>query len=145
MEALRMLNKDPVTINEETITKPQLDGRPMKATSKYISVHQEIIPVTSDEDKLKYLFDCFLDANTEVRKVVILAQNPKAIELLHMSIGKDLRLPCSGLSQEYSQRERETVLTEFIRGTNLVLITSFQLSKGLNLPGVETMFVYNIP
>ena len=39
MEALRMLNKDPVTINEETITKPWLHGLPRKATSKYISVH----------------------------------------------------------------------------------------------------------
>lgn len=145
MEALRMLNKDPVTINEETIMKPLLHGLPRKAISKYISVHQEIIQVTCDEDKLKCLFDYFLDANTKVTKVLILARNPKAIDLLHMSIGRDLKLPCSGLSQDYAQREREFALKEFIHGMTLILITSFQLSKGLNLPGLETMFVHNMP
>lgn len=58
-----MLNEDPVTTNEETITKPRLHGLPMIATSKYLSVHQEISPVTCDEVKLEYLSDYFLDAN----------------------------------------------------------------------------------
>ncbi len=82
IEALRMLNKypvtiteenlvnkDEVTINEETITKPRLHRLPMKASSKYISVHQEIISVTCDEDKLKYLVDYFDDENIPVTKV----------------------------------------------------------------------------
>lgn len=49
---------------------------------------------------------------------------------------------CSGVSQGHTQREREIALTEFIRGITIVLITSFQLSKDLNLPGLETMFVH---
>ncbi len=158
IEALRMLseypvtiteenlaNKDEVTINEETITKPRLHGLPMKASSKYISVHEDIIPVTCDEDKLEYLVNYFDDENIPVTKVLILARNPKAIELLHMSLGRDYGLKCSGLSQEYTQQERETAVTEFIRGLTIVLITSFQLSKGLNLPGLETVFVHDMP
>ena len=32
-----------------------------------------------------------------------------------------------------------------LHGMTLILITSFQLSKGLNLPGLETMFVHDMP
>ena len=42
----------------------------------------------------------------------------------------------------YTQREREVTLKEFVRGMDLILITSFQLSKGLGLPDVETVFVH---
>ena len=118
---------------------------PMKPSSRSLSIHQDIIPVTCDEDKLEYLFDYFLDANTNVTKVLILARNSKAIDLLHMSIGRDLKLPCSGLPDNYFQREREIALTEFFGELNLILITSFQLSKGLNLPGLETLFVHDMP
>ena len=57
----------------------------------------------------------------------------------------DLGLKCSPLSQEYAQQDREIARKEFVRGITIVLITSSQLSKGLNLPGVETMFVHDMP
>ena len=157
-EALRMLdefhvrideetlaNKDEVTINEKTITKPRLHGVPMKATSKDIGIRQDIIPVECDEDKLEYLFKYFRDTTIKATKVLILARNPVAIELLHMSLGRDLRLHCAALSKEYAERERQIALTEFIRGINIVLITSFQLSNGLNLADLETVFVHDMP
>lgn len=147
-------NPAPVTINEEILAnidpatvekQPLLHELPMKASSRYVSVHQEIIPVTCDQEKLKYLFDYFDDEKMPVTKILILARNPTAIDLLHMSLGRDLGLKCSGLSQEYTQKERETALMEFIRGVTIVLIISLQLSKGLNLPGLETIFVHDMP
>ena len=77
--------------------------------------------------------------------MLILARNPKAIDLLHMLIGRDSKLPCSELFQDYAQREWEIALMEFIHGMTLILTTSFQLSKGLNLPGLETILVHDMP
>ena len=90
--------KDYVRINEETFASPQPLGLPKQAVSKYLSVHQEIIPVIYNEDKLKYLADYFEDEEIEVSKVLILARNSKAIKLLHVSLGRDIGLKYLGLS-----------------------------------------------
>ena len=144
-EALRMLNKHYVRIDKETLAGPEPHGLPSKAVSQYSGVRQDIIPVKRDEDKLRYLFEYFRDKTIKKTKVLILARNPRAIELLYMSLRRDLRLQCSGLSQDYTEREREIALTEFIRGVTIVLITSFQLSKGLKWPRVENIYICDMP
>lgn len=144
-EALRMLDQNHVRIDEETLASPQPHGLPTKPVSEHVSVRQDIIPVKRDEDKLRYLFEYFRDKTIEATKVLILARHPIAIEWLHMSLGRDLRLQCSALPKYYTEREREIALTEFIRGINIVLITSFQLSNGLNLADLETVFVHDMP
>ena len=143
--ALDMLDKDYVLINEETLGGPQSLGLPTKAVSNYLSVRHDIIPVKCDEDKLAYLFDYFQDETVEVTKVLILARNPKIIGLLHRSLRNDLQLKCLGLSKNNAQRDREIALTEFIRGITIVLISSFQLTSGLNLRDLETIFVHDMP
>ena len=137
-----MLNKDHVLINKGTLTSSQPSGLPTKTVPKYLSVRQQIIPVTCGEDKLAYLFSYFLDEKAELTKSLIVARKPKTVDLLHMSLSRDLGLKCSASTREYAQRDRGTAHKEFIRGVTIVLITSFQLSKGLNLPRVETMFKY---
>ena len=140
--ALDMLDKDHVLINEETLASPQPPGLPTKAVPKYLSVRQEIIPITCEEDKLAYLFSYFQDETVDLTKVLIVARDSKTVDLLHMSLARDLGLKCSPLSQEYSQRDREIARMEFIRGVTIVLLTSIQLSKGLNLPHAGTIFIY---
>ena len=140
-----MLDKAYVRINEGTLASPQLRGLPTKAVSNYLSVRHDIIPVTCDDDKLAYLFNYFRDETVKVTKVLILARNPKTIGLLHRSLLNDLGLKCLGLSKNYAQRDREIALTEFIRGTTIVLISSFQLTLGLNLTDLETIFVHDMP
>ena len=45
-DALHMLDKDHVLINEETLARSQPRGLPTKTKPTYLSVHQEIIPIT---------------------------------------------------------------------------------------------------
>ena len=94
-----------------------------------------------DEDKLTHLFSYFRDETVDITKVLIVTRDAKAMDLLHMSLARDLGLNCSPLSQEYSQQEREIARKEFLRGITIVFITSFQLSKGLNWPRVE-LYIY---
>lgn len=127
--------------SKETVLSGQPRGLPTKTLSNHLSVRQEIILATSDEDKLAYLFSCFQDETVELTKVLIVARDAKTVDLLHMSLGRDLGLKCSALTQERAQRDREIARKEFIRGITIVLITSFQLSKGLNWPRVETIYI----
>ena len=116
---------------------------PMKASSRLISVYQEIIPVTCGEDKFKYLANYVDNGKIPVTKGLILARDPKAINLLHISL-RDFGLKCSGSCQGYTQQELKNAPMEFIWHYHCP-ITSFQLLKGLNLPGREIMFVYDMP
>ena len=142
---LDMLDKDHVLINEETIARSQARGLPTKSKPTCLNVRQEIIPITSDEDKLAYLLIYFRDETVDLTKVLIVIRDVKTVDLLHMSLARDLGLKCSPLSQEYSQQEREIARMEFIRGVTIVLLTSIQLSKGLNLAGLETIFLHDMP
>lgn len=48
------------------------------------------------------------------------------------------------VNPEYAERDREIARREFIRGVTIVFVTSFQLSKALNWPRVETIYIYTI-
>ena len=116
---------------------------PMKASSRYTTVHQEIIPVANDEDKSKYLAESFDKENILGTKMLILTRDSRANNLLHKSL-RDSGLKCSGFCQGYTQREMTIAPTEVI-WHYYCPITSFQLLKGLNVPGLETMFVHDMP
>ena len=112
---------------------------------RYVSVDQEIIPITCVDDKLIYLANYFNDEKIAVTKILILARNPNAIHLLHTFLREFVGLKCSGFCQGYTQQELEIAVADFIRGITIVLVTSFQLSKGLGLPDYETLFVHDMP
>ena len=116
---------------------------PMKASSRNFNVQQKIIAFTCDEDKLEYLAEFFDKEITPVTKVLILARDPKAINLLHTSL-RDFGLKCSGFCQGNTQQEMKIAPAEVI-WHYYCPITSFQLLKGLNLPGREIMFVHDMP
>lgn len=107
-------------------------------------VHQYLLWV-EDNSKRKKLFSILNDSKHFRPPVLVFVESKLGADMLMESIKQKLHINCESIHSNKTQKDRSLIVQNFLAGSFDVLVSTNIMGRGLDLPNVKQVIIFDMP